>query len=92
MDGSDRTLICVVVVPSIGAALGRGDDGVRVAVGGSVCVTGNVAVTKSVVDMGFSLVMFNPQPVEKIIVAENRIMLLRCTRLLYPRIMLRVMR
>jgi len=61
VDGSDLTLICVVVVPFTGCTVGSGEDGIVVLVGAGVDVAGNVAVTKIGVDVPFSSVMASPQ-------------------------------
>jgi hypothetical protein len=92
VDGSDLTLICVVVVPSTGGAVANGEGGTDVAVGGGVDVSAKVAVTKIGVDVPFSSVMASPQPVRRISADENTIMIFWCTSLLYPRIKLRVER
>ena len=62
-------------------------DGMDVCVARGVSLGGKVAVTKSGIAVNaFLLEMLTPQPVQAIVTAIRRVIFIRCTSLLYPKI------
>jgi len=72
VEGSARTLTCVVVIPSMGVRVEVGGGGSGVSDGGRVGVGGSVAVTRGIVGAGCA-VGFDPQAAPKIKVASAKI-------------------
>lgn len=87
VDVSARTLICVVVVPSVGGMVGTGVGGSSVNVGAEIAVAGKVAVMNAAVGGTFSVAMLTPQPVRTANNKTRRKMMEYRTSLLYLRIM-----
>ena len=86
-DVSARTLICVVVVPSTGGMVDIGVGGGGVWVGRGIAEAGNVAVTKTGVEVIFSAPNITPQDVRTTKDKTSRKVVEYRTGLLYPRIM-----